>query len=871
MKSLRLLLLTATVATIAFGQAITTTSLPNGTINQPYSQQINCTNCTGYVWNVYSGALPSGLSLGHTTGLISGTPITTGAASFVVGIVPLQSSFLPTPVTQALTITINGLTLAINQTAIPGGFTGQAYSTTLTGTGGTPPYAWALSGTGNDGLTIGRTTGILAGTPTAAGTFPITVVLTDSANSTALQTYSLSVVTGLSILTASFPNGTVGTAYPQQVLSAGGGQPPYRWTVTAGGLPTGLTLNGVYGNITGTPTAAGAYPFTLTVTDYQLNTASANFTITVVGGAITIAPTTLPAGAVGTSYTQTLTATGGVAPYTWAVSAGTLPVGLALNASSGVLSGTPTAPGASSFTVQATDSTQATGRAAYTLAVTGPLTITTTSLPDGTTGSAYSQTLAAIGGTTPYSWSITAGTLPAGLALNATSGAITGNPTTVGSSTFTVTVTDATRTTATQSLTLAIDAPLTLTPSILPAASVGVVYSQKFTAAGGKGPYTYALTGTLPAGFTFTASTATLTGTAPAAESGSFTITATDSLARTATVQVTLTVTGAPLSVTPTSLPAATVGTAYTQTLTVTGGVSPYKFAVTSGSLPAGFSLNATNGTISGTATAAETGTFTVTVTDSTGATLPVTLTLTANAVTPPSVTITGLPVATGFEQQLVGTLAVGSPYPVAITGVTTLTFTPSVTPSAGVDDLLIEFSNGSRTLNFTIPAGSTTATLNNASSITVLTGTTAGTITLTTVLTDPNGNRLGTNTTTIVTAAGVPFISNVTLTQVPGGVNVTVTGFSSTRDMINGQFAFVSSSNSTFTYPNVSVPLNTAFTTWWAMPSTTNAYGTQFSVTVPFTITNPQDDAISNVVAVSVTVTLENSKGASNPVTLSQ
>jgi hypothetical protein len=138
-------------------------------------------------------------------------------------------------------------------------------------------------------------------------------------------------------------------------------------------------------------------------------------------------------------------------------------------------------------------------------------------------------------------------------------------------------------------------------------------------------------------------------------------------------------------------------------------------------------------------------------------------------------------------------------------------------------------------------------------------------------VLTDPNGNRLGTNTTTIVTAAGVPFISNVTLTQVPGGVNVTVTGFSSTRDMINGQFAFVSSSNSTFTYPNVSVPLNTAFTTWWAMPSTTNAYGTQFSVTVPFTITNPQDDAISNVVAVSVTVTLENSKGASNPVTLSQ
>jgi hypothetical protein len=191
------------------------------------------------------------------------------------------------------------------------------------------------------------------------------------------------------------------------------------------------------------------------------------------------------------------------------------------------------------------------------------------------------------------------------------------------------------------------------------------------------------------------------------------------------------------------------------------------------------------------------------------------------------------------------------------------------VTPPTGstgtIDDNMIQFSGGGRTATFTIPAGSTTT-----GNLTVLTGTTAGTITLTTTLSS-GGATLGSPTSqTIVNAPGVPFISKVTLQQVAGGVTVVVTGFSSTRDMINGQFAFAPATNDTFISNNISVPLQSAFTTWYANTGQSNPFGTQFTLTVPFTLATATQ-SVTSVVVVSVTVTLQNSKGASNPVTLSQ
>ena len=137
-------------------------------------------------------------------------------------------------------------------------------------------------------------------------------------------------------------------------------------------------------------------------------------------------------GTVGTSYSQTLTATGGISPYTWAITSGTLPAGLSLS-SGGVISGTPTTTGGpGSLTFRVTDTASATATKSISITINNStLSITASSLPNATVGIAYSQTLTATGGTSPYTWSIASGSLPAGLTLSST-GVISGNTTTEG-------------------------------------------------------------------------------------------------------------------------------------------------------------------------------------------------------------------------------------------------------------------------------------------------------------------------------------------------------------------------------------------------------------------------------------------------------
>ncbi|MBU1616015.1 putative Ig domain-containing protein [bacterium] len=149
----------------------------------------------------------------------------------------------------------------------------------------------------------------------------------------------------------------------------------------------------------------------------------------------------LPDGSVSSSYSQTLTAAGGISPYTWSNISGSLPPGLNLN-SSGAISGTPTTATTTNFTVQATDSSSQSDTQSLSITIKAPVKITTTSLPNGQLETAYSQTLTATGGTPPYTWSIISGSLPAGLSLNGSTGKISGTATTIGTSSFTVQVQD---------------------------------------------------------------------------------------------------------------------------------------------------------------------------------------------------------------------------------------------------------------------------------------------------------------------------------------------------------------------------------------------------------------------------------------------
>ncbi|HEV3268275.1 MAG TPA: putative Ig domain-containing protein, partial [Acidimicrobiales bacterium] len=279
----------------------------------------------------------------------------------------------------------------------------------------------------------------------------------------------------------------------------------------------------------------------------------------------------------------------------------------------------------------------------YSMTVNAVPTISTTSLGSATQGqNGYNQTVVGTAGTTPYVWSISSGTLPTGLSLNSSTGAITGS---VGGSatsqTFTVTLTDADNVTATKSLTITVNVPPSITTSTLAVATQNQTnYSQTLTGAAGTAPYTWSITsGTLPSGLGLNASTGAITGTVSgSATTKTFSVTLTDVNGVSVTKSLTITVNVAPV-ISPSALPGATITGAYSATLSVTGGTSPFgTWSLTSGTLPSGLGLNTSTGAITGTVSnTATTQTFTVQITDANGVTATKTYTLTVNAA--PSIT----------------------------------------------------------------------------------------------------------------------------------------------------------------------------------------------------------------------------------------
>ncbi|MCS3847903.1 uncharacterized protein YhjY with autotransporter beta-barrel domain [Xanthomonas campestris] len=436
------------------------------------------------------------------------------------------------------TIINDDAVVTVGPASLPSATAGSAYSQNLSASGGTAPYTFTVTaGALPAGLTLSPA-GVLSGTPTATGSFNFTASATDSGNpTTGSRAYAL-VVAGANVIlpATTLPAGTAGQAYSSAITPAAGGIAPYTYAVTAGALPAGITLNSATGAVTGTPTSAGNFAFSVTATDSTSGTASQatqSYAVTIAAPTIVVAPSALPTATRGTAYSQTLSASGGTAPYTYTLSAGSLPAGLTL-ASNGTLSGTATTEGSFTVTVRATDAGNFTGDQAYSLTVAAPnLALPASNLPAGTAGQAYTAAISpATGGTAPYSYALTTGALPSGVVLDAATGELSGTPTVSGTFNFTLTVTDSTPSPAAQanqSYTLSI-AGATLVPGqpTLPPAVRGTPYSQVLTATGGVAPYTYSVaSGTLPAGLTL-ASNGVLSGTPTAEGTSSFTIAVAD-------------------------------------------------------------------------------------------------------------------------------------------------------------------------------------------------------------------------------------------------------------------------------------------------------------------------------------------------------
>jgi hypothetical protein len=629
---------------------IDATALPPAIDGTAYSQTLHATGGQSpYVWSITSGALPAGLSLGYSSGLISGTPTGNGTSNFTVTVRGIGRFGETQSAAMAISVASAPSTpLRITTLALPSAVGGVHYSQVLQASGGTPGYKWAItSGNLPAGLTLTQSTGAITGSPVASGTSTFTTSVSDSSNPAQSSSAPITIVvsaTRLAIAASALQSVTVGTAYSQS-LGATGGTAPYRWSISQGQLPAGLTLSST-GTVSGTPTTAGTATFTATVSDSgnPVQSASAATAVVVKPTPLVVQPSTLPAVKVGSTYSRTLQATGGTTPYVWSITSGKLPSGLTL-ASSGTVSGVPTVSGVSTFTATVRDSGSPSQVASTTAAVAvSPtlLTITSSTLAPLVFGKAYGQSLKASGGSAPYTWSITSGILPAGLTLTS-SGSIVGLPTGRGSSwTFTAAVTDSSSPAqiASATTTIAVNpnatgpittpptppvttpsspTPLSITTTSLPSSTIGISYAQTVQASGGTAPYVWSMpSGQLPAGLSFSASTGTISGVPTSNSSSSFTVAVADSGSPVQTQSVTLTIASAanPLTIVSSLLQSATSGTAYSQVLQATGGTPAYTWSITSGSLPAGLTLAATTGTVSGTPTSSGTSNFTVTVAD---------------------------------------------------------------------------------------------------------------------------------------------------------------------------------------------------------------------------------------------------------------
>jgi hypothetical protein len=314
----------------------------------------------------------------------------------------------------------------------------------------------------------------------------------------------------------------------------------------------------------------------------------------------------------GQEYSQALAASGGSGAYSWVLAAGSLPAGLTL-APAGTISGTPAAPGTSSFRIRATDAAGQTATADLSISVIQALAVHTATLPDAVVDEDYAAQLQAVGGRGTYTWSVTGGEAASWLTVSS-DGTLAGTPVASGASSVTLAVVDESGQQATRQLPIVILEPLAVAAIELPTATQGRDYAVQLVATGGDGAYTWTVeSGTLPMGVALTGGGA-LTG-APA-DGGTFTFIAqvTDGADRVATRSLSLTVDPAPTIQTG-SLPPGDVGVPYAAQLMATGGTGSYTWSVTGGELPDGLTLSA-SGAVSGTPTTLGSATFTVQVVD---------------------------------------------------------------------------------------------------------------------------------------------------------------------------------------------------------------------------------------------------------------
>ena len=594
---------------------ISPASLAGGTVGTAYSQTVTQTGLAGTpIWSVSVGTLPAGVTLAGATGIISGTPTAAGTANITVSVTDGTCTQ-----TKTYSIVVACPTLVFGVTSATSATVGTAYSLNAGVTGNTQSVVYTVSSL-PAGLSIASATGIISGTPTtptASATYTVTAT---QGTCSLTRGYTFAVVCPTTTVTPTLTaqSYVVGTTISSITLGASGvSGATYAYAVTSGALPAGVTLSA--GVISGTPTTAtAATSFTITATaSIGGCTGTAVYNYSVVCPTLVFGVTSATGATVGTAYSLNAGVTGNTQSVVYTVSS--LPAGLAIASTTGIISGTPTVPTASAtYTVTATQGTCSLTQG-YTFAVVcAGITINPATLVNGTIGTAYTQTLTQIGLSGTPAWSVSVGTLPAGITLASATGVISGTPTTTGTTNFTISLTNGAGCTQTKTYSIVVVCPtLVFGVTTASGATVAAAYSLNAGVTGNTGTIVYSVLPTLPAGLSINTATGVISGTPTAVTpSATYVVTATQTVACFATQSYTFAVIPncTPVVLGAAGLADAIVGTPYTHTFTATGGSvgATYTFS-TSVALPAGLSLDASTGVISGTPTLPTTLTFLIT------------------------------------------------------------------------------------------------------------------------------------------------------------------------------------------------------------------------------------------------------------------
>jgi Putative Ig domain len=339
------------------------------------------------------------------------------------------------------------------------------------------------------------------------------------------------------------PHAEIGMVYEYEIGSHAGCL-PHHLVVDSGQLPPGLKLRQVNDHMSvveGVATEAGTFSAWIELIDCANKSAQTLFTFDVWPRRWAITTASLGSAVLGSPYSATLAGAGLDSDVTWEITQGALPAGLTL-APNGTISGTPTAGGSSTFTVEATAKEKNFGPTRvdskqFTLNVLAPLAARI-SRTTAEVKTRFRATLVPSGGQGPYTWS--ASGVPAGLAVGA-DGTISGVPKRAGTVTFTARLSDAAGASSEIRVRLVVRAHIAIATSALRPASAGRPYSAKLTARGGVEGKTWSVVG-LPRGLRVNASTGAITGVAQSSGSFRVVVRVRDALGATARRSLTLTV-----------------------------------------------------------------------------------------------------------------------------------------------------------------------------------------------------------------------------------------------------------------------------------------------------------------------------------------